>query len=354
MGCDFKLLYGTPAALWTCVSGRFIAKEPGARVSVSVRKIMVVGLGAAGLVHAKALEEFPQVAVIAGIDTDQSRILNFREREVTVYPGIFDATSGKLDPSIVVIATPTPTHAQVCDEVAEYFPEATILIEKPAADNLDDAQRIIEGIGGKQTINVTYHMAFSPEVSWALEQVRKSADQLGRPVAIESWHADPYQRVLASAKARFGTSWIDSGINALSVIERFVKVTERTSLRQIGQASKSEFEGTFICETSDERLNAIVLTSWNASAPARTTRVRYASGAELVMDHAAVAGYLLEDGTLSANFGSDGSIARREAHYRAMYKSWLIDNDQAFSMDTSLRLHRLLLEKPNQIAISSR
>lgn len=308
---------------------------------------MVVGLGAAGLVHAKALEEFSQVTVIAGVDNDLSRALTFRASKVPVYPGIFDAWSGKLDPSVVIIATPTPTHAGVCDEVAEYFPDAAIVIEKPAADNLEDAQRVIEGIGGKQAMNVAYHMAFSPEVVWALEQARKRADHLGRPVAIESWHADPYQLEVASAEARLGTSWIDSGINALSVIERFASVTERTSLRQIGQASRSEFEGHFICKARGEKLTAIVLTSWHSTASARATRIRYSSGAELVMDHAGVAGYLLEGGALSANFGSDGSVPRREAHYRSMYKSWLADRKQTFSMDASLRLHRLLLEKSN-------
>jgi predicted dehydrogenase len=313
-------------------------------VSGPARKVIIVGLGAAGLVHAKALEEFAQVTVIAGIDTDTSRALTFRERQVDVYSGGFDATSDNLDPDVVIIATPTPTHAQVCDEVAEYFPKATILLEKPAADNLGDAQRIIEGIGGKQAISVAYHMAFSPEVSWALEQARKRTDHLGQPIAIETWHADPYQLERASAEARLGTSWIDSGINALSVIERFAKITERTSLRQIGEAHKSEFEGTFTCAAPDQNFTAIVLTSWHSTAPARTTRIRYASGAELVMDHAAVAGYLLEGGTLTAKFGSDGRTPRREAHYKAMYESWLVDGKEAFPKDTSLRLHSLLLE----------
>ena len=316
-------------------------------MSVSARKVIVVGLGAAGLEHVKALEEFPQVTLIAGIDTDPSRTLTFRRRRVTVYPVISDAFNNELDPNIVIVATPTPAHAQVCDEVAKYFPEANILIEKPAADSLGDAQWIIEEIGEKQAITVAYHMAFSPEVDWGLEQVRMRADHLGRPVAIESLQADPYQPELASAEARLGTSWIDSGINALSVIERFVNVVKRTSLRPIGQASKSKFEGIFVCEAHHEELTAIVLTSWHSTASARTTRVRYSSGAELVMDHAAVTGYLLEDGMLSADFGSDGIVPRREAHYKAMYKSWLVDGDETFSNATSLRLHRLLLEKPD-------
>lgn len=152
---------------------------------------------------------------------------------------------------------------------------------------------------------------------------------------------------MASAQARLGNSWIDSGINALSVIERFVKPVERTSLRQIGDLAHSVFEGTFICEANGERLPANVLTSWYSTAPSRWTRIRYVSGAELVMDHNAVAGYIRQDGETSAMFGSDGSVPRREAHYRAMYKSWMTQQNQVFSTETSVRLHRLLLGDGN-------
>ena len=73
------------------------------------------------------------------------------------------------------------------------------------------------------------------------------------------------------------------------------------------------------------------------------TKVRYSSGAELVMDHHAVTGYIRQDGQTSAFFGSDGVTPRREAHYRTLYRSWLGSQDQIFSLETSLRLHKLLL-----------
>src|SRR5689334_9740852 len=75
----------------------------------------------------------------------------------------------------------------------------------------------------------------------------------------------------------------------------------------------------------------------------RWTRIRYSSGAELFMDHNAVAGYIRQNGEACAIFGSDGTMPRREAHYRALYKSWLTKQDQIFSTDTSARLHALLL-----------
>jgi predicted dehydrogenase len=309
-------------------------------VSFSPMKVIIIGLGNAGQEHAKALEHIPNVNVIAGIDLDQSRKLTFRKCDLPIYSGVFDAASEKLDPNIIVVATPTRSHPEVCANVAEYFRTVAILVEKPAADNLGDALRIVEGVAGKQPVDVAYHMAFSPEVEWALEKARAGADALGPPIAIEAWSADPYQSQLASAQARLGSSWIDSGINALSVIERFAKPIERTSLRSIGSA----FEGQFICEAGGKNFPAVVLTSWHSTAPTRTTRIRYSSGADVVMDHHGVAGYVVENGAVSDFFGSDGTVLRREAHYKALYQSWLVDGSQIFSTDTSSRLHRLLLD----------
>jgi hypothetical protein len=43
-------------------------------------------------------------------------------------------------------------------------------------------------------------------------------------------------------------------------------------------------------------------------------------------------------------FGSNGEVPRREAHYKAFYQSWLANRDEISSSETSMRLHRLLLE----------
>lgn len=211
---------------WRGICGLALEREV-----LLVQKVVIVGIGIAGTVHARVLEDFPGVALVAGIDAG-ARDLTFRGTKVPVYPSLFDMTADiKVQPDIVVVATPTPTHAEVCGEVAEYFGRASILVEKPAADNLEDAQRIVDGIGGKQPVTVAYHMAFSPVVDWGLRETASRAGQLGTPVAIEAWAADPYQADMQSARERLANSWADSGINALSVIERFVRPVARTSLR---------------------------------------------------------------------------------------------------------------------------
>jgi predicted dehydrogenase len=305
---------------------------------------MIIGLGNAGLDHARAIESIPDYAmVVAGIDIAPARGLTFRDREVPVYQNAGEAYDAKVNPDVVVVAAPTRVHELACADVAKYFPGTAVLVEKPAADNLTDALRVIGNAACSKCVDVAYHMAYSPEVSWAVEQARSGADALGSPVSIEAWATDPYQANHESARATFGSSWIDSGINALSVIERFATLVERASYRTIGRDQESTSEARFVCMSAGRSFPATVLTSWQSSGPSRSTRIRYESGIELVMDHHAVVGFLMKDGATIAFFGGDASIPRRESHYRALYRSWLVDGQQMFSAETSARLHSLLL-----------
>jgi predicted dehydrogenase len=254
--------------------------------------ILIAGLGDVAQSHLKALEQTPGADVVAGVDLAPRPGITFRGHPVPLYRTPHDAAA-RHHPDIVVIATPTPAHAAVCAEIAGCFPRARILIEKPAADNLADARHVLEGIGSHQPVDVAYHMAFSPEVTWATQITQASPAELGVPVAIEASFADPYQDDFDAARSSLGNSWIDSGINALSVLSRFAEPAKRRSLRRIGEEPQSVFEAHITCQAGDSELDALIVTSWHVTDSAKTTRIRYSSGAELVMDHTAVAGYLV-------------------------------------------------------------
>jgi len=309
---------------------------------MAASEIIVVGIGIAGRDHVRALEHTPGATVAAAIDLDPSRTLTFRGNDVPVYKNLPAAAQHR--PHVIVVCTPTRTHAAVCDEAAGYFPDSTILVEKPASDNLPDARRLVTGTAARKPVHVAFHMAFSPEVTWGLSVAHSRRADFGPPVSIQSAHSDPYEADLESATSRLGTSWIDTGINALSVIERFATVIGRKSLLHLGETPWSAFEGVFTCRTQDAELDAVILTSWHVTDPARTTRIKYASGAELVMDHTAVAGHVVQNGRIADIFGSNGRVPRRELHYRALYQSWLIGRQELFPTAHSQRLHELVLK----------
>jgi predicted dehydrogenase len=136
--------------------------------------VLLVGLGAIGQTHARALESAAESGwpadVVAGVDVDGARALRFRGAERPVYPSLREASEAQL-PAIVVIATPTGTHAAVCEQAATYFPQARLLVEKPAAATLGDARRILSGIGGRQPVDVAYHTSLAPEVTWGQQSL---------------------------------------------------------------------------------------------------------------------------------------------------------------------------------------
>lgn len=308
----------------------------------SSRGLIIIGLGAVARTHLQVLQQIADVAVLAGVDPAAPQSLTFRGREIPVYATVQEAAANHA-PSLVVIATPSRTHTAVCDEVARSFPQAAILVEKPAADSYAGAHHLLAELGGRQPVDVAFHMAFSPEVRWGARLAESRADVLGSPISIVASFADPYEPEFASARHRFGNSWIDSGINALSVLDRFVELRGRRSLRSLGPESWSAFEARVTCRAGTEDFEALILTSWHVTAPSRTTRITFSSGADLILDHHGVAGHLIEQGTVREFLGSDGSTPRRESHYRALYDWYLKEGRRVLPPHRSLRLHDVLL-----------
>jgi predicted dehydrogenase len=302
-------------------------------------RVLLVGLGAIGQTHARALEATPSADVVAGVDVDGSRALTFRGADRPVYRSLAEASQA-CQPDLVVIATPTGTHAAVSEQAAQRFPTARLLVEKPAAATLADARAILSGIGGRQPVEVAYHTSFAPEVGWGQRALEARRSDLGDLLSAEMFFADPYYDDFERAAATLGDSWLDSGINALSVLARFATIVKRESLRSIGTERQSIFEARLACHDGAQ---ALLVTSWQAADGAKTTRLRYASGLELLMDHTAVAAYLLRDGRVEAAFGTDRSIPRRERHYRALYHWCLTEGRPALPPGVGLHLHELLL-----------
>lgn len=310
-------------------------------------KIVMVGLGAVAQSHLRALEATQGATVIAGIDPHPpEKPPTFAGQPFPVYPDPHTAQRHH-NPDLVVIATPTATHAAVCQQVAECFPDAELLVEKPAADNYPDARRILCDLAAEQPVHVAYHMAYAPEVTWGHHITQSKAADLGDITAITAYFCDPYATDLETAKARFTSSWLDSGINALSVIDRFATPIERTSLRPIDEPTRTTYEARLTCRAGNTEIPATILTSWYVTAPTRTTQIKYTTGATLTLDHHAVAGHLTKHGQVLELFGTDGQVPRRETHYRALYHHYLTQQLPLMETHQSLHLHNLLMNQIN-------
>ena len=131
-------------------------------------RVAVIGVGHLGQHHARILAAMDGVDLVAVVDKKADRA---KEIAATYSTGAYTDASEVLDKvDAVCIATPTVTHV----EIALPFVEAgvAVLVEKPLAAGLEEADRLIAAAARRGTLLATGHTErFNPAVAVALPLV---------------------------------------------------------------------------------------------------------------------------------------------------------------------------------------
>ena len=133
-------------------------------------RIAVVGVGHLGQHHARLLAAMPNVDLVAVVDTNLERGAEIAARCGTV--ALADATTIVENVDAAVIATPTTSHV----EMALPFVEAgvAVLVEKPLAASVAEADRLVEAAAERGSLLATGHTErFNPAVAVALPLVSR-------------------------------------------------------------------------------------------------------------------------------------------------------------------------------------
>jgi len=131
-------------------------------------RIAVIGVGHLGQHHARILAAMPEVDLVAVVDTKPERAAEIAAKHGTAPLTDASALRGRVD--AVTIATPTVSHV----EIALPFVEAgvAVLVEKPLAASLAEADRLVEAAAARGTVLATGHTErFNPAVAAALPLV---------------------------------------------------------------------------------------------------------------------------------------------------------------------------------------
>jgi predicted dehydrogenase len=307
------------------------------------RRIALVGLGNVSRLHVDALERIAGLNVEAGVDIADGVRLAFLHRSLPVYRTVQELFQ-KHQVDDIIIATPTSTHAKLCSQLFDLDGTPRILVEKPLATELDEVRRLLERAERSgRALDVLYHFRHAPEVLWAVERLNDVVAEHGPVTEFQSFFADPYARLEPGERDAYVSSWIDSGINALSLLDRLISIRKVESLRSVpGTSSSFEAQVSFV---SDGR-EAIghLLTTWEVGAGSKWTRLSLASGAELVLDHTATLGRLIVRGATVEIHGWDGALTRGAARYVNLFTEVFSPGYQA-DVRLHKRLHALLLQR---------
>ena len=306
---------------------------PTAPTTPAIRTCLV-GLGTIGRTHVAAMPAHPGLVLTAVVDPVAD--------PADVPDGVRlarDLNEVMGDVDLVVIATPSDTHADLTVRVLEGS-TATVLVEKPLVTDLDQLQRLLAAVGrtGPDRVRTAHHFIFSPEVRWTVDGLRQAG--WGPPAQVTCGFFDPYIDDLPARRASLASSWLDSGVNQLSVVSRFVDIDGLTALDHTDEGVAS----TTRLGRPDGGTEVLLLTDWRSAGSSKQTTLAWPTeDRQVLMDHTAMAATVIDGGRVVDAFRVADGTPRAIAHYRGLYATLAEapDHDD-LGLATAVRIMRVL------------
>lgn len=255
--------------------------------------IGIVGLGNIFDYQYKAISSLGHsVSVSAVYDVDSAKARS-KVRDMTINTVICEQYSELLcNPNIdvVLISTPPHTHRELAESAL--IAKKNVIIEKPLCDNYDHILSLFSLKNESDSLLYSaFHAAFAEDLIWFINNAENlknkySLSQLNRIVCFFS---DPYtgNNNIISGKSLLGGSYLDSGVNALSVCGKIVDL-HSYSLETMS-ADKNDY-GTVISSNTLFRSNVQgmpiieINTNWNLGINKKQTLLQY-ENACILLDH---------------------------------------------------------------------
>lgn len=273
------------------------------------RRVLVVGLGTIAGTHLEVLAADPGYEVVGGVDPHPRR-----QHVDPLFSDLDAAFAAGLDPDLVVVATPTPTHV---DLVADLLvrSDATILSEKPLATSVAEIDRLEQAHGRDRVrgrVRVAHHFAFSPEVEWARRVVRDHPEW-GAPSSVLSVFNDAYAPLPAEQRAGYVSTWVDSGPNQLSTVAAFATGWRVVAHDDAGDRAVTTLE--------HDGGRTVLSSNWRAADTSKQTTLRFdEASVEVRIDHTSMTAVVLRSGEVVEHVGYAGTAGRKVAHYQGLYR----------------------------------
>ena len=187
-------------------------------------RVGVIGAGYLGQHHARVYSELPQASLVGVADTDEGRAAAVAERcGCRPFRDFADLLSGC---DAVSIVTPTTTHYEIAMKCLSAGKD--ILVEKPIAESLDHARRMIDEAGRRDSILQVGHLErYNPAVTIASSMIEA-------PEFIEAERLSPFLGRGTDVDVTY-----DLMIHDLDIILSIVK-SEPTDAKAVGKSMMSK------------------------------------------------------------------------------------------------------------------
>jgi D-galactose 1-dehydrogenase len=311
--------------------------------------IGIVGLGHVAAHQIEALKYCNGLRLVAGCDTDTAAL-----GQLPGNTGRYERLQELLDDKqvdVVVIASPNSLHVEHSKLVIASGKR--LVLEKPIAIARRDAEQLATARSQfNARCTIALHAAFGLEVEWLCDRLEKDAIDRHSILRITSGFYDPYfsDGVLLDHARSLSGSWLDSGINALSVIDRLLdgKKLSLTDSRmtRVTACDCSEVQGSveFCFPSTAGIATGLIDTNWTIGRNSKKTSLHMVDGKTTVIaDHSAQCVYVNDNRGTRTLYQCDNGRARLTNHYIGVFTDLLRQiREDRDNFETSIALHDLV------------
>ncbi len=256
-------------------------------------------------------------------------------------------SSVKLD--VLLVSVPNSEHYMVCrDLLINGF---DVIVEKPATTSVEEFLSLTEiAKSTNALIHTAFHAAFAVDLLWFQKNYGQLIKKYGRITAFRCGFYDPYISggVLSNSAMNLGNSWIDSGINALSVIDKLlpefeVEDIKLTQLPQINRAVQGS--ANIIFNSNNFFGTGLIDTNWSLNINYKTTMLYFGeSNHRILLNHSDQQVMLINNANRKKIlFSLNNNLPRLTAHYIGVFMDlYSAFTNRRDNRETSLRLHKML------------
>ncbi len=307
--------------------------------------VAIIGLGHIGKIHIAALQSFEELQLVAVCDR-QKEYENMAPEGVDFYSDFQELLEDdRID--TVIVATPNHTHYYIAMSVLNAGKH--LIVEKPAAEGMEELNHLEETAQkNRLLIYYAFHAATAFDVLWTVNYLKtpEIQEELGDLTGFTARFYDPYleQGNLLKEAEGLQNCWLDSGINALSVIGRFLDL-ESLVIRNVSAARHPRIkpgilqcmaEYGFSINQNDRSGAGVIDTNWTAGRNHKSTDLFFgASRTSIRMNHSEQKVYRRHaDGSEKMLADLTKGQPRLYNHYLGLFSDFLARKEQSQLIQT--------------------
>jgi D-galactose 1-dehydrogenase len=254
-------------------------------------KVAIVGIGHVARHQINAIRRLPGLVELVGAYDSDARASHKRVAPCRFHKSLDDLIENSTA-DVVVVATPNRDHFATVMRLLSAG--RAVMVEKPVCETLEELNKLAKRARAAGLFfHVALHAAFARDLLWWVENRASLTRRFGPVERFHMGFYDPYIERDGAVKAwarGLGGSWVDSGINALSVLER---IADPASIRVASghmfsspNISCDQIKGSarLECRVDGKACPGEIDTNWTLGLNRKMTILSY-KRATVILDH---------------------------------------------------------------------